>query len=494
MQQFLADGRRHSPPSIWVFLIYSCLSLSLVVAPSFAQSILDDTLPPTFSEESIPEESEQPDPTSDPQQEEPLLPVPPAAPVVPGESEASDPSTEAEGPDAYLMAEVFVRALQLIRQDYVDGERVSHEELTYNALRGMLSALDPHSQFMAPDELKRMQEDARDAFGGLGIRVEMRGGILTVVSPMENAPGARAGLLPGDQIVEIDGTTTDRLSLQDAVQKLRGPVGDPVVIRVFRPSNQEFDRIELVREIIRTPSVPEARLLEAGRTGPFKIAYIRITQFNEPTAEEFSTKLRELREQGLQALILDLRDNPGGLLNTAVEMLKEFLPPNEMVVYTEGRTASQERVYRTPSAYRANPWFPAVVLINNGSASASEIVAGALKDLNRALVMGETTFGKGSVQTVIPLVDGSAVRLTTAKYYTPGRQVIHEVGITPTIRVTMTPEEEQAMRMRRNLEALNLSEEQLKSLESIADPQLDRAIDALKSSLVLQERQRAARE
>ncbi len=395
-----------------------------------------------------------------------------------GAEAAEDPLED----DPYAAVSVFAAALQLIRQDYVEGDRVSYRELTQNALRGMLTALDPHSQFMSTEDFERMQDDTRDQFGGLGIRVEVRNGMLTVVSPMEDTPGAKAGLLAGDQIVEIDGTTTEDMELSEAVALLRGEPGSAVALRIFRPATKEVKKIDVVRAIIRVASVQDAALLDTEDVGPHRIGYVRIAQFNEPTAAELERKLDTLFKEGMEALVLDLRNNPGGLLNSAVDVAAQFLPPRQLVVYTEGRTPSQRKNYKTPGGYEERPWFPLAVLINGGSASASEIVAGALKDLDRAVVVGETTFGKGSVQSVLSLADGSALRLTTAKYYTPGAQVIHEKGITPTILATMSIEQERAMMARRNEETLDDAEQA--RIARIEDTQLNRAVDALKAVLV----------
>jgi carboxyl-terminal processing protease len=229
-------------------------------------------------------------------------------------------------------------------------------------------------------------------------------------------------------------------------------------------------------------SVKGARLLDAELTGPFRIGYIRLIQFNEPTAEELSKALDELQKQGMQALILDLRNNPGGLLNSAVDVCAQFLPPKSKIVSTQGRMASQQHDYFTSGVKKERPNFPMVLLINEGSASGAEIVAGAFKDLHRAILVGETTFGKGSVQNVMQLPDGSAVRFTTAKYYTPSRQVIQGNGVAPNIRVTMTPEQERALFALRNAE--NVKPEDEKSIIKTKDPQMLRAIDALKGLMI----------
>jgi carboxyl-terminal processing protease len=392
-------------------------------------------------------------------------------------------SASADTDDAgYANITVFTRALQLIRQDYVDEGKVTYKDLMYSALRGMLNSLDPHSQFMEPTDFKDMQDETRSEFGGLGIVVSTRDGIITVVSPMEDTPGFRAGILPGDQILRINGTTTEKMSLQDAIELLRGQPGEKVTLTIFRPTTKETKDYQLQREIIKLPSVKEAKILDPAQAGKFKIGYLRVTQFNEPTAQELAKKLDELQAQGMQALVMDLRFNPGGLLTSAVDVCSLFVPPKTMVVYTEGRSASQRREYVTDRNAKPRPNYPIVVLVNGGSASGSEIVAGALKDLNRAILIGETTFGKGSVQSVIQLPDGSALRLTTAKYYTPSKQVIHEKGVTPNIKASMTPDQERALLLKRRDGML--TDEEKKFVNEQRDPQLDRAIDALKGAMI----------
>jgi carboxyl-terminal processing protease len=389
----------------------------------------------------------------------------------------------ADSDDAgYENLTVFTRALQLIRQDYVDANKIGYRDLTYSALRGMLGSLDPHSQFMEPTDYRDMQNETRSEFGGLGIVVSTKDGVLTVVSPMEDSPGFRAGISPGDQILRINGTTTEKMSLQDAINLLRGDPGQKVTLTIFRPSTKETRDYALQREIIKVASVKDAKILDQSVTGNFKIGYLRVTQFNEPTAQELDQKLNELQAQGMQALVVDLRYNPGGLLTSAVDVSGLFLPPKTMVAYTEGRDASQRREYYTSKNGKPRPNFPMVLLVNSGSASGSEILAGALKDLNRAILVGDTTFGKGSVQSVIQLPDGSALRLTTAKYYTPSKQVIHEKGVTPNIKASLTADQERALLLRHR-DGL-LSAEEQKFVNDQKDPQLDRAVDALKGAMI----------
>jgi carboxyl-terminal processing protease len=270
--------------------------------------------------------------------------------------------------------------------------------------------------------------------------------------------------------------------LQDAVNVLRGVPGQKVALTVLRPSTKEIKDYSLDRAEIKVQSVKGAKLLDSELSGPFKIGYVRLIQFNEPTANELEAALDELQKQGMQALVLDLRNNPGGLLNSAVDVCAQFLPPNTPVVSTQGRVASQQSEYATSGATKPRPKFPMTVLVNEGSASGAEIVAGALKDLKRAIIVGETTFGKGSVQNVMQLPDGSALRFTTAKYYTPSKQVIHANGVAPNIRVPLTSEQERALFMARSSE--NMKPEEEKNLIKTKDPQMLRAIDALKGVMI----------
>lgn len=386
----------------------------------------------------------------------------------------------------YASIAVFARSLQLVRQDYVDEKKVSYEQLTHAAMRGMLGDLDPHSQFMEPKDFKGMQDDTNSRFGGLGVVVSQREGALIIVTPMEDSPGFRAGLLPNDQIIKIDGQPTEKLDLNEAINMLRGEAGQKVTLTILRPATKEIKDFALVRENIKVASVKDAKILPVEAGGDFKIGYVRITQFNVPTAEDLGKKLDELEKQGMQALVLDLRYNPGGLLNSAVDVAGQFLPPKTLVVSTEGRVPSQSRTYKTADTTKPRPRFPMAILTNTGSASGSEIVAGALKDLNRAIIVGETTFGKGSVQSVIQLQDGSAMRLTTAKYYTPSHTVIHEHGVSPTIRATLTPEQERMLMLQRREDSM--SETERKELVNFRDPQLDRAVDALKGVMIYAEK------
>ncbi len=404
--------------------------------------------------------------------------------VTAGTASAADPepATVPTDENGYSEIATFAKAVELIRQDYVDGQKVSYHDLINAAMKGMLSSLDPHSQFMDPDDFKDMQDDTRSRFNGLGVEVALKDGLLTVVTPMEDTPAAKAGILAGDEILKINGASTERLSLQDAVEVLRGEPGQKITLTILRPSTKEIKDYALERKEIKVQSVKGGRLLDPELTGPFKVGYVRIVQFNEPTAEEFGKTLDGLQKQGMQALVLDLRNNPGGLLNSAVDVLGQFLPPNTKVVSTQGRASSQQHEYSTAGGAKERPSFPLVVLVNEGSASGSEIVAGALKDLHRAIVVGETTFGKGSVQNVMQLPDGSALRFTTAKYYTPSRTVIQGNGVVPNIFVPLTPEQDRAVAMLRNNDKIQPSE--ATRIIKSQDLQMMRAIDALKGVMI----------
>jgi carboxyl-terminal processing protease len=388
---------------------------------------------------------------------------------------------EDEDVSPYKEMKTLARAIELVRQDYVDEDKTDYEELAYSALRGMLADLDPHSDFMDPKDFKGMQEDTKSEFGGLGVVVGLKNDRLTIVAPMEGTPGFRAGLLPGDVILEINGQSAEKMSLRDAVDKLRGAPGTDVELAVARVKESKPLTYKLQREVIKVPSVRGARILDTG-AGP-RIGYVRVTQFSEPTGKEFARAVADLEKQGMDALVLDLRFNPGGLLTAAVDVAGEFLPSGSLVAYTEGRSAAAERRYLAPGKGHKARSYPLAVLVNGSSASGAEIVAGALKDTGRALLVGETTFGKGSVQSVISLPDGSAVRLTTAKYFTPGKQPIHEKGVSPHIRATMSSDDEArllALRRQDDLPDGSKREEIL----AVEDVPKQRAVDALRGVLL----------
>jgi len=388
---------------------------------------------------------------------------------------------EDEDASPYKEMKTLARAIELVRQDYVDEDKTDYEALAYSALRGMLADLDPHSDFMDPKDFKGMQEDTKSEFGGLGVVVGLKNDRLTIVAPMEGTPGFRAGLLPGDVILEIDGQSAEKMSLRDAVEKLRGEPGTDVEIAVAREKERKPRKFAVQREVIKVPSVRGAHILE---TEPgSRIGYLRVTQFSEPTGKEFARALDDLEKQGMDALVLDLRFNPGGLLTAAVDVAGEFLPSGSLVAYTEGRSAAAERRYLAPGKGHKARGYPLAVLVNGSSASGAEIVAGALKDTGRALLVGETTFGKGSVQSVISLPDGSAVRLTTAKYFTPGKEPIHEKGVAPHVRATMSSNDEARLLAQRRQDDLPEGT-RINEIKEVEDVPLQRAADALRGVLL----------
>ena len=392
---------------------------------------------------------------------------------------------EAKGADresAFEKMTLFTRVLEQIRAAYVDPEKVSYKGLIYGALRGMLQSLDTHSQFMDPETYQDMKNDTLGQFGGLGIVVGLKDGFPTVIAPMEDTPGFKAGLLSGDRIIEVDGKPTENLALQDIVKKLRGLPGTKVILRILRPKTQVLKTIELTRAEINVPSVKDAQLLAEG------IGYVRITTFSERAAEDLQRALDELTKKGLRALVLDLRNNPGGLLNAAVEVSQKFLRRGDLIVFTRGRNEKQQLTEKAGGRIHYTD-FPIAILVNGGSASASEIVAGALQDQGRAILVGEKTFGKGSVQTVIGLDDGSAIRLTTAKYYTPSQRVIHERGIEPDVVVSMSPEDWRRLWLQRARPkgAPPPEEENGEEAKPVTDVQLERAIAVLKGVMIYQQ-------
>jgi len=384
----------------------------------------------------------------------------------------------------YENLELFTRVLERIRSDYVDGDQVTYQELIYGALKGMLNGLDPHSEFMEPVKYDELKKDTEGQFGGVGIVIGIgENNSLTVISPMEDTPAFRAGIVAGDRIVKIDGKSTEKLNLQDAVKRLRGQPGSEVTLTFYRPANSLTKEVKLTRAIIKVDTVKDINSERKFPLSDNQIGYIRLTQFGEQTTYDLDDALKKLENQGMRALILDLRNNPGGLLEQAVRVCEKFLPKDELVVSTEGRVHPKKTPYRA-SGRGKHLEIPMVILVNTGSASASEIVAGCLQDHKRAIVVGEQTFGKGSVQSILPLPDGSALRLTTAKYYTPSHREIHEKGITPDIVIPMTSEEEEALYIQRSLggsEAVDtLDEKRREYVKSVRDTQLERAMDLLK--------------
>ena len=369
--------------------------------------------------------------------------------------------------EAFENFQVFTRVVEQVRESYVDGDKVSYQKLIGHAMEGMLESLDPYSQFMNPDAHADMQEETEGKFGGLGIVITMNEDVLTVVSPIEDTPGFRAGLHAGDQILAVDGKPTGGIDQNEAVEMLRGDPGTEVTLRVKSPDMEEARDVVLKREIIRVPSVTDVRLLEEG------VGYLGINQFNSPTANDLQAALEKLVARNMRGLIVDLRNNPGGLLHAATQITQKFVPRGELIVFTQGRNRRDRQKYFSQGGDFADN-LPLVLLINGGSASASEIMAGALRDHERAILVGEKTFGKGSVQSIIPVTKkGAALRLTTARYYTPSEQVIHGSGIRPHEEVKLTPGQRLAM-----LEARRAARGKGEPMP--IDVQMAKAVDVLK--------------
>jgi len=333
----------------------------------------------------------------------------------------------ADAASEYQELQLFTDVLTIVKRSYV--EDVPIKDLVYGAIDGMLSSLDPHSGFMSPEIYKEMKVDTRGEFGGLGIEISIKDEILTIVAPLEDTPAFRVGLQAGDQIVKIGDQFTKEMEIMEAVQLMRGAPGTSVTITVMRPGFESPQPFTIEREIIKVKSVKSKPLGDG-------FGYIRLTQFQERSGKDLGKALDKLREENngpLQGLVLDLRNNPGGLLDQAVEVADQFLDEG-LIVSTRGREEDAQMEF-SAMHNGTEPDYPLVVLINGGSASASEIVAGALQDHGRAVIMGTQSFGKGSVQTIIPLNDNSGLRLTTAKYYTPNGTSIQARGIIPDIEV-----------------------------------------------------------
>jgi len=397
--------------------------------------------------------------------------------------------------DLYRRIKILAEAMDIVQRNYV--EEVSSEDLVYGAVQGIVSRLDPHSSFLTPDMFQEMQVETEGSFGGLGIEVSAKDGRLTVVSPIEDTPAARAGIRAGDVIVMIEGESTQDLELMEAVRRMRGPKGTQITIHVMREGFEKPKAFTLTRDVIRIHSVRSRRIDSVG--------VVRVAQFQQGTHVEVREALDKLTADApMDGLVLDLRNDPGGLLDQAVKVADLFLTQGT-VVSTRGRDPEQEVVY-TARDDGNEPTCPMIVLVNEGTASASEIVAGALQDHHRAVILGERTFGKGSVQTILPLSDGSGIRVTTALYYTPADRSIQAKGIVPDVRVPngaaavaaggsphgRPPREEDLKRHFEQGEAVEGDAESPESPESegsaepVEDLQLARAVEMLQGWKIFQ--------
>ncbi|MBF0537055.1 MAG: S41 family peptidase [Nitrospirae bacterium] len=385
--------------------------------------------------------------------------------------------------EVYQDLRLFTEVINIVKTSYV--EEVKTKDLIYGAIKGMISSLDPHSGFMTPELFKEMKVDTKGEFGGVGIQIGKKGGFITVIAPIEDTPAYEAGIKAGDIIVKVNGESTEKMTLFDAVSKMRGPKGSKVTISIMRKGMSAPKDYTLMRDIIKVQSVKSKVVDES-------IAYLKVTQFQEKTVSDLVKAIDKLKEKKLTAVILDLRNDPGGLLQGAVGVTEQFLPANKLVVYIKDRSGDKKE-FLTEGVDKFEK-LPMAVIVNEGSASASEIVAGALKDWNRAIIIGTTTFGKGSVQSVLPLSDGAGLRLTTARYYTPKGISIQNTGITPDVVVKIKAEDgkDHVIMREKDLEG-HLRNDQSESsdneepekapleVDEKDDVQLQRAIDVLKT-------------
>ncbi len=383
---------------------------------------------------------------------------------------------------AYDHIELFTEALMRIRAGYIDEEKTDYETLMHGALRGMLGSLDPHSQFLDSEIYSEMQETTRGKFGGIGIEVTIRNNVLTVLAPIENTPGFDAGLRAGDQILMIDEVKTAGMNLLDAVKRMRGKEGTEIRVQIYRPYSGVTENMTIIRQKIGFKVVKGTRMLDD------QIGYVRITQFSLATADDLEAAMEELVGKGLKGLVVDLRNNPGGLLSAAVSVSEKFLKKDEVIVSTQNRKGKASAYSFNAGTGKHYTDFPVVVLVNGASASASEIVAAALRDNNRAVLLGQRTFGKGSIQSIIPLDTETAIRLTTGRYFRPSGQPIRsDAGILPDIKVDVSPEEWRKVQVKRSYvenPLLEMTDERQQELRSVEDRQLIRAVDLLKAIMV----------
>ncbi len=370
--------------------------------------------------------------------------------------------------DEYKYFRMFTDVFRTVKENYVGD--VSTKELIYGALNGMLKSLDPFSAFFTPEQYKEFRQETEGEFGGVGIEIGMEKGRPIVISPIEGTPAFKAGIRSGDIILEIDGEDTSNMNLMDVVRKIRGKPGTKVNLTIMRKGTDKPIKVDLERAIIKVESVKWGKIQDVG--------YIRLSQFTDGVSKDVEKAIKALTSQGVKGIVLDLRNDPGGLLTEAIGVSELFLKEGKLIVYTKAKNGETNKYFsRRKPTLPEN--IPLVVLINKGSASASEIVAGALQDYKRALLVGERSFGKASVQNIIPLEDGSAIKLTVAHYYTPLGRLIDKKGIQPDIEVKVSEEQEEKLqetiRQKRLQGATGLI------LEPELDPQLRKAIELIRS-------------
>lgn len=378
----------------------------------------------------------------------------------------------------YDHLKLLIDVMNYIKDEYVEVKE--NNDLITGAIHGMVRTLDPFSQFMEPEVYKAMQTETKGEFGGLGIRISIKNDWLTVITPLPGTPAYKAGILPDDKIIKIEGKSTQGITTDDAVKKMRGNPGTKVSITIAREGAREPIDYTLTREMIKIETI-HSKMLGDG------IGYVQLTEFNEKSEQDLAKAMADLQKKGMKAMVFDLRNNPGGLLNIAVDVCREFVGDGKLIVYTQGRKPESRRDFITTGKAPYGK-LPVVLLVNRGSASGSEIVAGAMQDLKRALIVGTTTFGKGSVQSVLPLADGNALRLTTAKYYTPSGRCIHKDektgigGITPDIIIDVPRETEAKLYMQ--AEEIFVPgkepESKVKKHDKVEDVVLQKAVEILK--------------
>jgi len=369
----------------------------------------------------------------------------------------------------------YASVLKLVHENYVDGKKADADQLTHAALQGMVASLDPHSEFLTAADYDDLENEMDGDFGGIGVEIDIVKGKVVVIAPIAGTPGARAGIMHGDQIVSVDGQPFDQPTMDKVVARLRGKLKTKVKVGLFRPSTQKNFDVTITREAIKMDSVRSVRLLPGG------IGYLQLTEFSDNTADEFDKALDKLLHDGATSLIIDLRDNPGGLLDAAVAVANPFFKKDELIVYTQGRGPDDRDEYRAEGD--GDPLtLPMAVLVNAGSASAAEIVTGALKDTHRAVIVGERSFGKGSVQSIFKLKNGEGLRLTTAHYYTPSGVAIHEHGVSPQVEVVLSADEDEKIRLQDERDDITDPKEFADrfGFAPIEDRQLQAAIDVLR--------------
>jgi carboxyl-terminal processing protease len=397
--------------------------------------------------------------------------------LVPVQGQAAEIDTS---PD-YRELRLFRMVMQLVHKNYVKD--VSDKELLQGAMTGMLQSLDPHSSYMTEEMFKDLQAEL-GRFEGLGIEITVENGILTIISPIEDSPAFKAGLKPGDKIVKINGEATRNVTLISAAKKMRGPKGSKVTLTIMREGFKKFKDFAITRDTIHVRSVKK-EMLESG------YPYVRITNFQTSTDADLAAAIRDFGgDNRIRGMVLDLRNNPGGLLDQSVKVSNLFIDSNALIVYTDGRAKDQRMDFRATKGGKHYK-FKLAVLINEGSASASEIVAGALQDYDRAVIFGAKSFGKASVQTIIPLGDGSGLRLTTAYYYTPKGRHIQKTGIQPDVDMKQEVQKQEEQEREEEAKPADHQKKKNKSVRIKAnperDPALKRALDWLKSDIAVKQ-------